>query len=105
LLRLVAFGVARFASRHLNLRGALPQAIFVLVFTAVNALGVGLLNTFFTSRGGIDLVMLRDLPPHALINALFAPLVSRAVEAVATTFGDDEGGRRLLRLAPRSRPA
>jgi rod shape-determining protein MreD len=105
LLRLLAFGTARFASRHLNLRGAVPQAVFVLIFTAVNALGIGLLNSFFTSRGGFDLVMLRDLPPHAAINALFAPLVSRVVEAVASALGDDDGGRRLLRLAPRSRTA
>ena len=105
LLRLLAFGVARFASRHLNLRGSLPQAIFVLFFTAVNVLGIALLNTFFTSGGGFDRMTLRDLLPHAAINALFAPLVSRVVEAVATTLGDDEGGRRLLSLEPRSRPA
>jgi rod shape-determining protein MreD len=105
LLRLMAFGVARSASRHLNLRGSLPQAIFVLFFTAVNALGIGLLNTFFASGGGFDMVMLRDLLPHASINALFAPLVFRVVEAVATTLGDDEGGRRLLPLEPRSRAA
>jgi rod shape-determining protein MreD len=105
LLRLLAFGVARFASSHLNLRGPLPQAIFVLVFTGVNAVGIGLLNTFFGAGGGMDLAMLRDLLPHALVNALFAPLVSRGVEALAISLGDDEGGRRPLRLAPRSRPA
>jgi rod shape-determining protein MreD len=102
LMRMLAFGAARFASRHLNLRGPLPQAIFVLFFTAVNVLGIGLLNTFFTSEGGFDTVALRDLLPHASINALFAPLVSQVVEAVATTLGDDEGGRRLLHLEPRS---
>jgi rod shape-determining protein MreD len=105
LLRLFAFGVARFASRHLNLRGSLPQAVFVLFFTAVNVLSIGLLNTFFASGGGFDLVALRDLLPHAAINALFAPFVSRVVEAVATTFGAEEGGRRPLYLEPRRRPA
>ena len=105
LLRLLAFGVARSASRRLNLRGSLPQAIFVLFFTAVNVLGIGVLNTFFTSGGGFDMVTLRDLLPHASINALFAPLVSRVVEVVATSLGDDEGGRRMLHLEPRSRPA
>jgi rod shape-determining protein MreD len=104
LLRLLTFGVARSASRRLNLRGSLPQAIFVLFFTAVNALGIALLNTFFTSGGGFDMVALRDLLPHALVNALFAPLVSRIVEAVATSLGDDESGRRMLHLEPRSRP-
>ncbi len=105
LLRLLAFGAARLASRHLNLRGSLPQAIFVFFFTAVNVVGVGLLNTFFTSGGGFDMVALRDLLPHASVNALFAPLMSRVVEAVATSLGDDEGGRRLLNPEPRSRPA
>ena len=105
LLRLLAFGAARFASHHLNLRGSLPQAVFVLLFTAVNVLGIGLLNTFFTSGGGFDMVALRDFLPHAAINALFAPLLSRVVEVVVTTLGDDEGGRRLLSLEPRSRPA
>jgi rod shape-determining protein MreD len=104
LLRLLAFGVARAASRQLNLRGVVPQAVFVLVFTAVNALCIGLLNSFFASGGSFDLTMLRDLPLHAGLNALFAPLVSRVIETVATTLGDDEGGRRIVRLAPRSRP-
>lgn len=103
LLRLLEFGAARIASRHLNLRGLVPQAVFVVFLTAANALGIGLLNSFFTSRGGIDLVMLRNLFPHAFVNALFAPLFSRLVEHVATSMGDDEGGRRLLRLATRGR--
>ena len=51
------------------------------------------------------MVALRDLLPHAAINALFATLVIRVVEAVATTLGDEEGARRLLHLEPRSRPA
>lgn len=105
LLRLLAFGSARFASRHLNLRGSLPQAVFVLFFTAVNLVGIGLLDTFFRSGGGFEVAMLRDLVPHASVNALFAPLISRVVEAVATTLGDEEGGRRLLNPEPRSRPA
>jgi rod shape-determining protein MreD len=105
LLRLLAFGSARVASRHLNLRGSLPQAVFVLFFTAVNVVGIGLLDTFFTSGGGFEVAMLRDLVPHASVNALFAPLISRVVEAVATTLGDEEGGRRLLNPEPRSRPA
>jgi len=104
LLRLLEFGAARFASRHLNLRGPLPQAVFVVVLTVANAFGVGLLNSFFTSRGGIDAVMLRYVVPHAFANALFAPLLSRAVERLINFFGDEEGGRRLLRLEPRGRP-
>jgi rod shape-determining protein MreD len=103
LLRLLEFGAARFASRHLNLRGPIPQAVFVVVLTAANALGIGLLNSFFTARGGIDLVMLRNVVPHAFANALFAPLFSRLFENLTNALGDDEGGRRLLRLEPRGR--
>jgi rod shape-determining protein MreD len=105
LLRLLVFAAARTASRHLNLRGTLPQAIFVMGLTAANAAGIATLNTFFTSGGGFDLVMLRDVIPHAFANALFAPLISVAVEGVAQALGDDEGGRPLLRLEPRRRPA
>jgi rod shape-determining protein MreD len=105
LMRLLAFGVARSASGHLNLRGAVPQSFFALVFTVVNAIGIALLSVFFTGNGGFDFVMLRDLLPHAFVNALLATPVSRAVEIVATSFGDDEGARRVLRVAPRGRSA
>jgi rod shape-determining protein MreD len=104
LLHLLAFAVARFASGQLNLRGAVPQSFFVLVFTVVNALGLALLSAFFSVGGGVDLVLLRDLVPHAIINAGFAAPVSRVIEAVSTAFGNDDVARRTVRLAPRSRP-
>ena len=103
LLRLVVFGAARVASGHLNLRGAVPQSLFVVGMTALNTLAVALLNVFFTAGGGFDLVMLRDLLSHALVNGLFAYPVSRLVEVVATAFGDDDGARRAVRLAQRIR--
>ena len=103
LLRLLAFGAARIASGHLNLRGAVPQSFFVVGITAINALGVAILNVFFTAGGGFDLVMLRDLLSHMLVNALFASPISRLVEIVATAFSDDEGARRALRITPRVR--
>lgn len=105
LLRMLAFGAARFASGHLNLRGAVPQSCFALVFTVVNAIGIALLSVFFTGKGGLDFIMLRDLLPQAFVNALFAAPVSRAVEAIATAFGEDEGSRRAVRLASRGRSA
>jgi rod shape-determining protein MreD len=103
LLRLLTFLAARAASRHLNVRGLLPQAVFVMVFTAGNAVGVGMLNIFFTSGGGLDLVMLRDVLPHALVNACVAPLVTRGVEAIGRAMGEEEGGRPLLPFDPRRR--
>lgn len=101
LLRMLAFAVARLASRHLNLRGAMPQASFVLAYTLVNALGVGLLGEFFTSGPGFELAMLRVLPVHAAVNAVAAPFVSRAFGALLAALGDDESGRRSVRLPAR----
>lgn len=98
LLRMLVFTAARIASRHLNLRGALPQAAFVFALTAVNALGIRLLEAFFTSAGPFDLVMLRNLPSHAAMNALFAPAVSRCVDVLMIASGGDESGRRTVRL-------
>jgi rod shape-determining protein MreD len=105
LMRLLAFSTARLASGHLNLRGAVPQSVFALGFTAVNALGIAVLSSYFTVGGGIDFVMLTNLIPHALVNAVLISPISRGIEAVATSFGDDEGARRAVRLSPRSRPA
>ena len=48
LLRLAAYAVARFGNRHLNLRGALPQAVFVAVLTCANAFAMALLTSFFS---------------------------------------------------------
>jgi len=98
LLGIVAFAAARIASRQLNLRGALPQALFVLGYTVVNALGVGILDAFFGVRGGMLPMMLHLLPVHALANAVFAPFVAHGVEMIATAFGSEEGGRRQVHL-------
>jgi rod shape-determining protein MreD len=98
LLGMFAFVAARFGSQHLNLRGALPQALFVFAFTGVNAVGVGVLDTFFGVRAGISSMMLHLLPVHALVNAVFAPFVVHGVEALASAFGTEEGGRRHVHL-------
>jgi rod shape-determining protein MreD len=98
LLRMLAFATARVASRHLNLRGAIPQAAFVLVLTAANALGIRLLEVFFTSGARFDPALLQDLLSHAAINALFAPPVSRGVEVLTIALGSEENGRRSVRL-------
>ena len=88
-----------------TLSDLLPAEIAAPAITAVNAVGIAFLSVFFTGTGGLDFVMLTDLTPHALVNALLAAPVSRGVEVVATSFGDDEGVRRALRLAPRGRSA
>jgi hypothetical protein len=69
----------------------------------VNAFGIGTLNLFFASGGGLDWLMMRDAVPHAVMNALFAPAISGIVEGVVIALGGDEAGRQLLSLAPRRR--
>jgi rod shape-determining protein MreD len=101
LLRVLAFGAARLPSRNINLRGPLPQALFVAGLTAANALAVGALTAFFSPGAGFGVAALGDLPVHAGVNAAFAPFVTRATEALLGRLGDEEAGRRLLRLEPR----
>ena len=103
LLRLLAFAGARLASRQLNLRGPLPLAIFAAALTAVYALALLALTSFFTGAADWGLGGVVDTLRHALINALGAPVVAAAVERVATWTGEDEAARRPLRLEPRSR--
>jgi cell shape-determining protein MreD len=105
LLRLAAYGVARFGNRHLNLRGALPQAIFVAVLTCANAFGMALLTSFFSPGTGVGMVAIRDLLPQAVANALFAPLVASGTARILARLGDEDGGQRVLPLAPRGRIA
>ena len=103
LLRIFAFGAARACSQQLNLRGVIPQAIFVVVLTVVTALGTGALSSFFAAGPGVDGEMLRELIPHALINGAFAPLGVWLVERISNWLDEVEGGRQLLRLQPRNR--
>lgn len=103
LMRVFVYACARAASRQLNLRGLVPQATFVLGLTLVNAFGIGTLNTFFSAGSGADWAMMRAALPHAAMNALFAPAVSRVVEGLVLALGGDEAGRNLLRLDPRRR--
>lgn len=103
LLRLFAFGAARACSQQLNLRGVMPQAIFVAALTVVTALGTGALTSFFGAGRGVDGEMLRELIPHALINGAFAPLGVWLVERISNWFSEADAGHQLLQLRPRNR--
>jgi rod shape-determining protein MreD len=105
LLRLGAYAMSRFGNRHLNLRGALPQAIFVAVLTCANAFAMALLTSFFSPGTGVGMVAVRELLPQAVANALFAPVVAVLTARVVTRLGDEDGGQRVLPLAPRGRIA
>ena len=105
LLRLAAYAVARFGNRHLNLRGALPQAVFVAGLTCANAFGMALLTSFFSPGTGVGMVAPRELLPQAVVNALFAPLVALGTTRILARLGDEDGGQRVLPIAPRGRIA
>jgi len=101
LLRMVAFGAARFAGGRLNLRGILPQATFVALLSVADTLGLWALASFFSPVAAPGLTVLREVAPHALVQACFAPLVSFGVDRLLASLGDDDGGPKLMRLATR----
>jgi hypothetical protein len=51
------------------------------------------------------MVAIRDLLPQAVANALFAPLVASGTARILARLGDEDGGQRVLPLAPRGRIA
>lgn len=102
LLRVLSFGAARFASRHLNLRSPLPQMTFVAGLTVANILLLSVLSSFFMAAPGAGSVAASALLIHALVNALGAPFVSHLVGWLVTRLSDEESGRQLLRLETRS---
>jgi rod shape-determining protein MreD len=98
LLRVLAFGAARLAMGHLNLRGVLPQAVFIGFLSVANALGVAILTAFFSPDAGFGLAPVGLLLGHATVNAFFGPIVARGCEWVLAVAGDADRGRHLLRL-------
>jgi rod shape-determining protein MreD len=101
LLRMASYGVARFGSARLNLRGPLPQALFVVLLSIAHAVGLWGLFAFFAPDIGSSLLTLRELLPHALVNGIVAPFVTQGVGALLGRLGDDEGTQRPIRLEPR----
>jgi rod shape-determining protein MreD len=102
LLRMAAYGVARFGSARLNLRGPLPQALFVGLLSVAHAVGLWGLFAFFAADTGSSLLTLRELLAHALANGIAAPFVSQGVGALLDRLGDDEASQRPIRLEPRT---
>ena len=100
LLRLGVYGVARVVSARINLRGPLPLALFVLILSVIHACALWALAAFFLPGGVVAPGVLGDLVPHAVANALLAPVVTAPVAVIARSLGDDDTGRPL-RLEPR----
>jgi cell shape-determining protein MreD len=101
LLRVLEFLAARLASHHLNLRGPLPQSVFVAGLAAANGLALGALTSFFAAGFGPGWISAGDVWPQALVDALCAPFAVRGVERLLARLGDEDA-RRLLPLEPRN---
>ena len=102
LLRMGAYGVARFGSARLNLRGPLPQALFVGLLSVAHAVGLWGLFAFFAADSGSSLLTLRELLPHALVNGIAGPFVTQGIGALLDRLGDDESSQRPIQLEPRT---
>lgn len=100
LLRVLAYVAARLISVHINLLGARSQIVFVALLTIANALALGALTAFFSRGTGFDLGT-GEVLRHALVNAVVAPFVVTLTGLAVARLGDEDGGRRLLRLEPR----
>jgi len=102
LLSVLAFAAARALSQHVSMIGTLPQIVFAAGLTAVHAIGVVGLTTFFTP--GADLALLRPgvVLPRVAVNALIAPTVNALGAALVAWASGEETGRRPLRIATRS---
>ncbi len=101
LLRVLTFTLTRFADRRLNLTGALPLVIFTTCASVAYGLGLSMVSGLFASQPEGVPLWLYGLGRHALVNALFAPVVLAVVERALTR--NEDGDRRLVRMALRGR--
>ena len=102
LLSVLAFVAARALSQHVSMIGVVPQVVCAAGLTAVHAIGVVGLTTFFTP--GADLALLRPgvVLPRVVVNALVAPAVNGIGAALVAWVTGEDPGRRPLRIATRS---
>ena len=101
LLRMAAYSAARVGGTRLNLRGALPQSIFVFFLTLGHAVALWMLAAFFVPGATGGLLAPSPLLAQALVNAVLAPITTELVSILSIRLGDDEAGRQV-RLEPRS---
>jgi rod shape-determining protein MreD len=104
LLRMAAFGAARVGSRRLNLRGAVPLAIFGAGLSAAHGLALWALVSFFAVGATPPWPPAGDFVAQAVVNGLSAPFVAAGVAWLVQALGDEEGAK-LMRLEPRKFPA
>jgi rod shape-determining protein MreD len=101
LLRMAALAATRLFSGRLNLRGPLPQLIFVTALSVGDAFALWALAAFFSPEALPGPGIRNGLLAHALINGLCAPFVIAATGRLLNLAGREEAGQRLMRLEPR----
>ena len=99
LLAVLAFVAARVLSFNVSMMGAVPQMACAAALTAVHAIGVVGLTTFFTPGADFSLLRAGIIVPRVAVNALAAPIVTRAVSALVAWLAGEDVGRRPLRIA------
>ena len=102
LMSVLVFVASRALSMHVSMIGALPQVIFAAALTAVHAIGMAMLTTFFTPASELALLRPGVLAPRVLVNALVAPAVGWVVSVLVAWVSGEDVGRRPLRIATRS---
>lgn len=102
LLSVLAFVAMRALSVNVSMLGALSQMIGAAALTAVHAIGVVGLTTFFTPGADVALPRLLAVVPRVAVNALLAPAIHRVVSGLVAWVSGEDPGRRPLRIATRS---
>lgn len=102
LLGVLLFGAARMLSLRVGLLGPFPQMLFAGLLTAVQAVGLAALTSFFTPGSGVGLLRPGPLALQAGVNAFAAPFLVPAVQVLVGWLGGDESARRGTKLALRS---
>lgn len=104
LLLALAYTATRVANLQLNLLRALPRVAFVAGLSLTYDLCHAGLSNLFRDAPAPDWVFLGYALVHAAANALCAPAGLWAVQQLAALLsGDEESGRRSLRVEPRGR--
>jgi rod shape-determining protein MreD len=102
LLSVLVFVGARGLSVRVSMIGALPQMICAAALTAVHAIGMVGLTTFFTPGADFSLLRMAIILPRVAANAITAPAVSWAVSGLVAWIIGEDVGRRPLQIATRS---
>lgn len=99
LIRIAEFVVIRLLNAQLDLRRALPLAVFSFAITLFDTAGVIGLTRLFFGESIFPLSEIGNLLVRAAVNAALAPLLSRPLYGIAERFTDRDARRgRDVRL-------